>query len=786
MKSSTIAQFIAVLLVTFVCIYTIKTKDVSLGIDLKGGASLLYEYDFIYTKGEKEFSDSDKSSKLERAVTTIKKRLDPSGAQGISVKLSGEKWIEIQKPAVFHSDPKIMNKLTKEAVKKIKEKLSTPGQLSFHLEVIDPDDVRPTVSEYSEWYFPDDQGRPSVRLELWFKDGVTFAKSRFGSEAGQGWLVDVKFDGVTGQKFYELTKKVSESNRTLRTGIILDGKIITMLGSDSAIPGGGCIITGQFDQESASKLGDVLMSGSMPIKVKLAQENNVGPTLGKDSIDKSKDAILFGAIAVLIFMLIYYRLPGLIGVLALSLNIALILAIMTSTKLVLTLPGIAGLLLTVGMAVDASILIFERIREEQARGKSTSLSMHDGFDKAFVTIVDANITTIITAIILFNVGTSAVRGFAATLIIGILASMFTALFVSKVLFKVLIETNIMKNIKMMKLLSKTKIQFLSFFKIPMTLSFLLGAIGIFMFYSQGDKILDIDFKGGISNTIQLTKALSNADVRNKLEAAGYDKLQIQNIIEGTTQGDTFLKYVIRIDDEHTIFANKSNEEKLKQFSDDLIKHLALDKDSGILLQQMVGPSVAKTLVFKAIIGILASMFAILVYVRLRFAEFRYGIAACIALFHDISIAVGCFGIWSYMPTGGKVDVSVVAAILTIVGYSLNDTIVIFDRIRENRTFEKARADAAARDPNIEFTPVPLDTIINESVNQTLSRTIWTSLTTLCAVLALFLYGGAVIHSFAFIMLVGVIAGTYSSIFIASPIVSMIHRSTEKKKAIILE
>lgn len=774
MKSRTLFQLVIVILTTIGCIYTLKTRDSHLGLDLSGGASLIYNYKFI--EGEEVGqTESDLRDKVGRSITTINNRLDASGGEGVIVHTIQGNRIEVQVPAVKGKTAEESMKLTKNKIADIKRKMDIPGQLSFWFEIKDINDKRPEIKEFVF------RGE-THRLEPRFKDGVVFSAGRFDTDSNKGWVVDIQFDGSTSFKFGELTGDAAKTG--LRTAIILDGKVITMLTSGEPILGGRCYIHGDFTEQSANDLAKILLSGSMPIKLTIAQEYNVGPTLGDDSIKQSKLAVTVGSIAILIFMLVYYRVAGLVSIFALAINVALILVIMIYTNLVLTLPGIAGLLLTVGMAVDANILIYERIREELALGKSLNLGIFDGFDRAFVTIFDSNLTTIITGVILFNVGTSALKGFATTLIIGLLVSMFTALFATKVLLKCLIELNMIKNLTMMAIVPKTNIPFSKYFKISFAFSILFTVIGLSILFSKGSQMLDVDFKGGISAMIKLTQPLGVEEVRKKMKDAGYPEALIQNIEENVTFANNglFEKYTIRFDAEHANLKKaKDGNEMLSILSDDLIKTFNLDPTTGIVSVNNVGPDVAHDLVEKAIIAILASMVAILIYIRFRFSDFAFGIGASVALAHDVLISLACIGFWSLLPTGGRIDLNIVAALLTIVGFSINDTIVIFDRIRENKLIEKARSDAALNDPSIEYSPLSNETVFNQAINQTLARTICTSLTVLFTVLALFFYGGSVIHGFAFTMLFGVIFGTYSTVFIASPVVLLLHKRAERLK-----
>jgi SecD/SecF fusion protein len=774
MKTGTLIQLVIVILISIGCIYTLTNKEPHLGLDLSGGASLTYNYKFIEEE-DQGLSEMEKATKVGQSVNTINNRLDSSGAEGVIVHTVAGERIEVQIPAVKGSTPEESMKKTKDKIADIKRKMDVPGQLSFWFEIDDENDKRPEIKEF------DYSGRP-VRLEPRFKDGVIFSEGRFDTHENKGWVVDIKFDGKATAAFFDLTSDAAKTGR--KTAIILDGKVITMLSSSSPIAGGTCYIHGSFDLKSSTELATILQSGSMPIKLTLAQEYNVGPTLGKDSIEQSTKAVTIGSIIILLLMAIYYRMAGLIAIFALAINVALILVIMIYTNLVLTLPGIAGLLLTMGMAVDANILIYERIREELALGKSLVLSVFDGFDRAFLTIFDSNLTTVITGIVLFNVGTSALKGFATTLIIGLLISMFTSIFVSKVVFKVLMELGVIKNLKMMRIFGKTNFPFQSYAKLSFLFSGLIIVVGLGLLFSKGTDMLDVDFKGGISAMIKLKQPLEGEAVRSKMKESGYGDALIQNIEDNLLQSNNgmYQKYNLRFDAEHHKLSKaKDVNDKLNILTSDLIKIFDLDPVEGIVSINNVGPDVAHDLVEKAILAILASMIAILLYVRIRFSDFGFGIGACVALGHDVLISLACIGFWSLLPTGGRIDLNVVAALLTIVGFSINDTIVVFDRIRENSMIEKARLDASLKDPTIEYVPLAIEAVFDLAVNQTLTRTIWTSTTVFFATLALFVFGGTVIHGFAFTMLVGVVFGTYSSVFIAAPIVVYLHKKTAAKK-----
>jgi SecD/SecF fusion protein len=429
-------------------------------------------------------------------------------------------------------------------------------------------------------------------------------------------------------------------------------------------------------------------------------------------------------------MLLYYLLAGFIALFALILNILIILGALGYFGATLTLPGIAGIVLTIGMAVDANVLIYERIREELRLGKSLSASIQAGYNKAFITILDANLTTLIAALILFQFGTGPIRGFATTLSIGIVASMFTALFVTRVIFDILTNYGL-KRLPMLSFFPKVpNFKFISRRFLAYLLSLLIISIGIFSFVKGGEKNFGIDFTGGVLQEYEFKGKVSTADIRQALNEINLGDSLIQQV-KGTN------RFIIRT------YAGKS-EEVLKKLRE------KFGKDNVLLLRtETVGAMVGKDLRRKAINAVTFSLIAMCLYISIRF-RFKFAIAAIIALIHDVLVSAGALS-----TSGREFSLPVIAALLTIVGYSINDTIVVFDRIRENMRLGKK---------------LKFPELVNLSINQTLARTLLTSLTTLLTVLSLYLFGGEVINPFAFVLLVGVIVGTYSSIFIASPIV----------------
>jgi len=437
---------------------------------------------------------------------------------------------------------------------------------------------------------------------------------------------------------------------------------------------------------------------------------------------------------VVVFVLIYYFLGGVVTVICLILDLLFILAGLLLFKGTLTLPGIAGMILTLGMAVDANVLIFERIREELKLDKPLSIAIKNGFNRAKRTIIDANVTTLIAALFLFIYGTGPIKGFATTLSLGIIASIFTSVFVGRTIFSLLLDLRL-KSLRMLSLISAPKINFVRLRGICIAISLILVVGSLFTFYSKGESAFGIDFKGGQILEYQINPPTDIQEIRNVLKKEGFNEIAIQEFkdISGGVSIKSTADIASGIDQ-----ALRNNFEEVKE-----------------LKATTVGPAVGKILKQKAYLAIALSLLGILVYVGFRFKHFDFAFAAVIALFHDVIISLGvlCFA-------GYEINLLTVTALLTIAGYSINDTIVIYDRIRE--ISPRSRKSS-------------LSEIINMAINTTLSRTVITSLTTLMVIVSIFLLGGEILKGFSFALLVGVICGTYSSIYIAAPLVLLFRK-----------
>ncbi|MGB5430601.1 protein translocase subunit SecDF [Eudoraea sp.] len=567
---------------------------------------------------------------------------------------------------------------------------------------------------------------------------------------------------VRGAKLWE--KLTSEANLN-NTGIaiVLDNKVYTAPGVSSVggISGGSSEITGTFTVNETKDIANVLRAGKLPASAEIIDSFVVGPSLGQEAIDSGFMSFLIAMVFVLIWMVFYYGKAGIFADIALSFNILLIFGVLSSLGAVLTLPGIAGIVLTIGMSVDANVLIFERIKEELAKGKGKGQAIADGFSNALSSILDANITTGLTAIILLIFGSGPIKGFATTLIIGILTSLFTAIFVTRLLIEWYISgkgrtldfsTPLTKN-----LFKNLNINFLSKRKIAYVLSTILVAVGLFSLFTQG---LDegVDFVGGRNYQIRFVNPVNPSEITNELSetlgSASAKTFGDANQIMVTTKYKVDVQGT-EVDDEILGILYTSLQKYLPDGATyrDFIPG-GTNEDIGVLKYRKVGPTIADDIKKNALWAIFGSLAVVFLYILLRFRKWQYSLGAVVAVFHDVLIVLGIFSLTSkIMPFSMEVDQAFIAAILTVIGYSLNDTVVVFDRIREI-----VAEHGWKRGENI-----------NKALNSTLSRTLNTSLTTLVVLLSIFIFGGESLRGFMFAMIIGVIVGTYSSLFIATPV-----------------
>jgi SecD/SecF fusion protein len=866
-----------------------------MGIDLKGGVILVYEIDSA--------KQPEGGVSMDKLVAAVSRRVNPGGQKEVTVRQYGTNQLEVIVPEVDQAE-----------VEFIKRIVSSAGVLEFRI-VANPQDPRhkeiiekATSSSGSlvssgdrsigRWIQIDTQkidpagdstlvmrqtgdGTPEVLVALDRFDvtGDFLSRASGGYDQNLQPCVNFSFNSQGAALFQTLTSQnlPDPANRLLsRLGIVLDGVLLSAPTIRSTISSDGQI-TGSFKQADVEFLVGVLNAGSLPAALYSdpISEQKISPQLGADTIRSGARAMLLATIVVLTFMLMYYRFSGIVADLAVLLNIVLVVALMISIKAAFTLAGLAGLVLSVGMAVDANVLIYERMREELDRGASVRMAIRNGFQRAFSTIVDSNLTTLITGIVLFSIGTDQLKGFAVTLILGLSLNLFTAVFCSRVLFDLAEQKRLLKTLSMARLFGKTSYEFVRWVRPAVIVSLVFIAIGLVAAWQRGQGIFDIDFTGGTSVQVafkedqgldisSVREAVSSlpdvavssvtvgdvpANLRYKIDTsersgdaveemlrtsfpgrlatysmgfgeivstadkssgdlqgsegseASEDESDLETSEESSPQSLESLSTAVELD-----FPQKINQVTLQETIEQAFKQAGHEgvafeltspgmqtrkkpyrtwslstslapEDTRKVLEQVagqlastpiylsansIGGKVAGNTKVTAVYALLASLVMIVAYVWLRFQNVAFGLAAVVALLHDVLVTIACIALSVYVaPYLGwalvddfKISLDVVAALLTIVGFSINDTIVIFDRMREIR----GKSSAVSAE------------MVDRAINQTLSRTILTSGTALLAAIILYCLGGQGIHAFAFAILIGIISGTYSTIVIASPIV----------------
>jgi SecD/SecF fusion protein len=564
--------------------------------------------------------------------------------------------------------------------------------------------------------------------------------------------------------------RMTKENINKSIAIALDGYIYSFPTVNGEITGGQSQITGNFTVEEAKDLANTLKSGKMPAPARIIQEDVVGPTLGQDAINSGLISFLIAFLVVLAYMMFYYGfIPGLIADIALFINVFFLIGILASFSAVLTLPGIAGIVLTLGMAVDGNVLIYERIKEELKGGKTMKKAIEDGFKGAISAIIDANVTTLITGIVLAVFGTGPIKGFANTLIIGIITSFITAVFLTRLMLELYASKNKAKDLPFSTSITKgwfqnAKLNFLGGRRVAYIISGTLIAISLVSFFTKGFS-LGVDFSGGRNYIVRFDENVKPENVRSLL-ADAFDGTPVTVITIGDeNQVRITTKYKI---DDNSEKVDAEIEGLLYEGLKPLLKNTSKQTfvDSNIMSSQKVGPTIADDIKRAAVWAILFSILAIGLYILMRFRNVSYSMGAVVALAHDAIITLGVFSLlWDILPFSMEIDQSFIAAILTVIGYSVNDTVIVFDRIREYIKLYPKRDRM---------------TIMNDAINNTLSRTFSTSFSTLIVLIIIFIFGGETIRGFVFAMLFGITVGTYSSIFIASPITYEFYKRSLKK------
>ena len=710
---------------------------IKLGLDLQGGTSFLVEMDT-----NKLTNPQDTGGAISQAVEVLRKRVDAFGVAEPVIQPAGGNQILIQLPGLSQAVKESARAQIQKAaylefriVKDDSEQIIRSGQpippgyeRLRHVDAAEPGH-EPKITDVIVKRKPENGlAGAMVKNSLVVRDNMGNPEITF------------ELNDDAAKRFAETTKE----NVGHQLAIILDGELYSAPVIQNPIETGNVSITGTFTVQEAQELANVLQN-PLQAPLKIVESEDVDPTMGKDAIRSGISASFYAVLFVSIFMFAYYLLAGLTANIALVTNIIILMGVMCSVGTTFTLPGIAGVVLTIGMAVDANVLIYERLREELAKGKSLRGAIEAGYARAFGTIFDSHVTTLISSVILIFMGTGEIKGFGVTLTIGVAASLFTALVVTRLIFNFLLDRNWLKSLPMLHLIRSSKLDFMSVAKplFILSWSFAIAAIlygGIF----RGKQLFGVDFIGGDSTTYAFAQKLDVEQIRNAVTAAGEKDAQIQ-----------YQKDIGANTERLRVTTSSGSSAKVTQ---SLTNSFPQAKITQINVKE-VGATVGAEIQRSAILASLFAMFGIMVYVAFRY-EFSFSVGAVLAVIHDVLMTIGIFCL-----SGLQFSAPIVAAILTIIGFSINDTIVIFDRIREDL---KLGVRGSFKD------------VMNIAINQTLSRTLITSGTVFIATFSLYVFGGGVIHDFAFTFLVGIITGTYSSIYIASALVLWWHKGERPK------
>lgn len=698
-------------------------RKIRLGLDLRGGTSFLMKL----TPQNNEALTADL---VEQAVEVIRKRVDAYGVSEPVITPQGRDRILVQIPGL---DTAHIEKTKTELQRVAKLELvsvapDTGGRIArieAGEEILPPDLVLRTYTDKIDGQDTEFKLLIKKRAEI---SGEHVQRAYAYYDAG-GYGVSFTLDAEGAKLFGDLTQALAPSHGQI--AILLDGKIMSAPRVNEPIFGGSAVITGRFSDKEARDLASAL-ENPLRVPLQIEETRSVSPTLGSDSVRDGIVAGLSGLGLIVVFLFLYYHFAGIIAILGLVINLVLLLGMMSMFHFVLTLPGIAGIILSLGMAVDANVLIYERLRSEMAEGKSLSAAIGAAYDKAFSAIFDANITTLIISLILIQYGSGSVRGFAITLSLGIMASMFSALVTTRTSFRFLVDNFGLRKLTMLNFAPKRSFDFIGMRKLTAIVSALavLGSLGYMAV--RGEKALGIDFRGGDLLTLVSEQPLALAEVRQEIEALGMGDITIQTERSGQSE----------------MISLRGPAGSSQRLFDALTRAFP-DRGVSLVAQDTVGPVIGVEFAKRSLWALALSFVGIFLYATIRF-EFSFAVGAVVALIHDVIVTLGVF-----LLVGGELSLVLVGAILTIVGYSINDTIVIFDRIRE--AFKNHESGGIL-------------TTMNRAINETLSRTILTNFLTLLPIVALYFFGGPVLRDFSFTMIVGIFVGTYSTIFVASPIV----------------
>jgi len=713
-----------------------------LGLDLKGGVGVTLEVD---EKAAGNIDQRDRKAKLDKAIEIIGTRINGLGVAEPLIRPVGENRIEVQLPGVNTRDnPEVVDSVKKPArldfrlVHPTMMPMSSPGETPPGYEILSIDrDTRNGESGTIEYFV---KRIPEATGEI-----ISDARAHYDQLTGKPEIA-LFFSKEGRKRFAEITREIAKNNQqTGRLGqlaIVLDGKLYSAPTVKEEIDSNQAQITGNFTDREAQELANVLNNPlDLPLQVK--EQYEVGPTLAQDAISSGLKASIIGTVLVAAFMITYYMIGGVVAVFTLAINMLVLFGIMAYFHATLTMPGLAGIILTVGMAVDANILIFERMRDELALGKTLKTALVSGYDKAFVTIVDAHITQVLICAIMIWLGTGPIKGFGVTLAIGVFSTLFSTLLVSHLIMEWLIEKDIVTKFPMLHFFHSVKTDFVKWGKPAFIASWAVVLLGVAVVIYKGDKIYGIDFAGGDVLTADFSQKIDLAEIRKVAAQNGIG--EVNPAYQHSLGGD---KEVLKLE---TAFGK----------ADALLSDLQKAHPEAKLVdlgRTNIGPSIGAEIKWNAVLSTALSLLVILLYIAFRF-EFGFAIGAVVSTVHDILMTIGIFVLFNH-----QFSAPMVAAILCIAGYSINDTVVVFDRIREEL---RLNPNTALRD------------VVNLAIRRVFSRSLMTSVTSFLATLALFIFGGGVIHDLSFTFLVGIVTGTFSSIFIASPIFYWWHKGDRK-------
>lgn len=707
-----------------------------LGLDLKGGVAVTLEADPAEVA---KLPEEERTGQLQKAIQIIGERVNSLGVTEPIIRAVGENRIEIQLPGVSTKDnPEIIDTVKKPARLDFRLVMEGTGPMESLPGVPPPPGYEYMAAEDEDQRTGDIQTTYYIVKQRGEMTGEGVAEARAMADEYGRYAIHLTFNAEGRKQFGDVTS----ANVGRLLAIVLDGKLYSAPRINGPIVGGSAEITGVFTQQEAENLADVL-NNPLALPLTVQEQYEVGASLAGDAVASAKLAFIIGTSLTVLFILAFYTLGGVVAAIGMTVNVLVVLAVMANIPATLTLPGIAGIVLTLAMSVDANILIFERMKEELRLGKSLPVALEAGFDKAWTAILDGNITTLITAVIMAVLGTGPVKGFGVTLTIGIFTTMFAAVVVSKLVLELLVMPGVIKRIPMFTLLQSTKIDFISKAKPSLLVAGAIVLVGLGAIAVKGREVYGIDFTGGDTVTLSFAKKLDVGQIRAAAEAAGFK--EVTPVYQRPIGADhEVLRLTTNFDQGAPLVA------ALQQAFPE-----ANLQSEGV---NRIGPAVGEEIQWNAVWSLFWALLLMLVYVAFRF-EFGYGMGAIAAVLVGLLTTIGVFVLF-----GRQFNASMVAAILLVVGYGINDTIVVFDRIREELKLSPSGT---------------LREIINRSLNLTLSRTIITGGTTILTAVTLIVVTTGEVNDIAFTLLVGVLSTTLCSLFVATPVFFWWHKGDRK-------